>query len=236
MLGEQLKLLRATHKLSQAQLGKMLNVSQQAVAKWEINASTPDLPTLTKLTEIFGLSSIEDLLNSKISIPNDFPSRLKNLRLSNALTQTQLAEIINVSSLTIGTWEKGESMPDLVNVLKIANYYKISVDYLIGRTNIPNTRSILSRSEKELLKNYRRLDIEDQAEIRVEIKHMLRSNKYKALPEKATKESDDDIVGRAALAAYEGDTTAPSSYTRKQAQEIYEAQKAFSFDDDDDWL
>lgn len=48
--------LRKKHGLTQEQLGKKLNVSYQAVSKWENNLSEPDLETIEKLTEVFGIS------------------------------------------------------------------------------------------------------------------------------------------------------------------------------------
>lgn len=51
--------LRKKHGLTQEQLGKKLNVSYQAVSKWENNLSEPDLETFEKLTEIFGISISE---------------------------------------------------------------------------------------------------------------------------------------------------------------------------------
>jgi len=48
--------LRKMNGLTQEQLGKKLNVSYQAVSKWENNLSEPDLETIEKLTEIFGIS------------------------------------------------------------------------------------------------------------------------------------------------------------------------------------
>ncbi len=48
--------LRKKQGLTQEQLGKKLNVSYQAVSKWENNLSEPDLDTIEKLTEIFNIS------------------------------------------------------------------------------------------------------------------------------------------------------------------------------------
>ncbi|MBR4406733.1 MAG: InlB B-repeat-containing protein [Clostridia bacterium] len=51
--------LRKKQGLTQEQLGKKLNVSYQAISKWENNLSEPDLETLEKLTEVFGISMSE---------------------------------------------------------------------------------------------------------------------------------------------------------------------------------
>ena len=57
MIAEKLKELRKKTKISQEKLGKLVNVSQQAVAKWESNIAEPDQETLLKLAEIFNVST-----------------------------------------------------------------------------------------------------------------------------------------------------------------------------------
>lgn len=52
-LGEKIKLLRKSKNLTQNELGKLLNVSFQAVSKWEKNLSQPDIETIKKICEIF---------------------------------------------------------------------------------------------------------------------------------------------------------------------------------------
>jgi|GEM_PF-6700429 len=54
--GNVISKLRKQHKLTQQELGKRLNVSYQAVSKWENNQSQPDLQTLELLVEVFGIS------------------------------------------------------------------------------------------------------------------------------------------------------------------------------------
>ena len=51
--------LRKKQGLTQEQLGKKLNVSYQAISKWENNLSEPDLETIEKLTEVFGISMFD---------------------------------------------------------------------------------------------------------------------------------------------------------------------------------
>lgn len=57
--GQLIAKLRKEKGLTQEQLGKQLNVSYQAVSKWENNLSEPDLETIEKLSEIFGISLTE---------------------------------------------------------------------------------------------------------------------------------------------------------------------------------
>lgn len=54
--GEKLKSLRIKHELSQAQLAEMINVSRQAVTKWENENGMPDIENLKLIAKIFDVS------------------------------------------------------------------------------------------------------------------------------------------------------------------------------------
>lgn len=55
------------------------------------------------------------------------------LRQKSGYTLEALAEIISVSRQTIARWEMGDSCPDLVNCIKLASLYKISLDELVNK-------------------------------------------------------------------------------------------------------
>lgn len=61
--------------------------------------------------------------------------RLKQLRSENNLTQAQLASILGIAKTTLAAYEQGKSEPNIELLIKMANYFDISVDYLIGKTN-----------------------------------------------------------------------------------------------------
>ena len=61
--------------------------------------------------------------------------QLKLLRKNNNLTQIQFAEIFNISNGTIAMWETGKRQPDNEMLIKIANYFNVSVDFILGRDN-----------------------------------------------------------------------------------------------------
>lgn len=54
--GEQLRFYRLKHSLSQKQLGNHLNVSSQAISKWENNQSQPDFEIIKKISQFFNIS------------------------------------------------------------------------------------------------------------------------------------------------------------------------------------
>lgn len=69
----------------------------------------------------------------------DFPSRLKRLRTERKMTQEQLGEKINVTKVSISGYENGNRTPDMETTQKIADFFGVSVDYLLGRTDDPST-------------------------------------------------------------------------------------------------
>lgn len=66
-----------------------------------------------------------------------FSVLLKELRESAGLTQARIAEILNVPVRTYGSWERNERQPDFDTLVKIADYYNVTADYLLGRNPIP---------------------------------------------------------------------------------------------------
>lgn len=65
--------------------------------------------------------------------------RLKELRESKRLTQKEVAEIIGYSEISYARYEKGEREPDISTLCKLAEYFNVTVDYLIGRGNLKKT-------------------------------------------------------------------------------------------------
>jgi transcriptional regulator with XRE-family HTH domain len=62
--------------------------------------------------------------------------RLKLLREEKKLKQLDIAKILGVSRTTYTQYETGKSEPDLATVAKLADYFNVSVDYLLGKTDI----------------------------------------------------------------------------------------------------
>ena len=69
-----------------------------------------------------------------------FPKRLKELRLERGQTQKELANAIEVGRTTVSEYESGKIVPKQEGLLKIANHFNVSVDYLTGVSNERATR------------------------------------------------------------------------------------------------
>ena len=61
-----------------------------------------------------------------------FGIKLKELRTEKKLTQLQVAQIFNVSKTTICQWETNKQEPSINDILKIARYFQVTTDYLLG--------------------------------------------------------------------------------------------------------
>lgn len=66
-----------------------------------------------------------------------FAERLIDLRQTRNLTQKQVYEAIGMSALGYQRYEYGEREPAYQKLIALANYFNVSLDYLVGRTNNP---------------------------------------------------------------------------------------------------
>lgn len=96
----------------------------------------------------------------------------KKLRKSRGLSQKALGDRLGLGQGTVSQWEVGRTMPDLQTVIALADFYGVSTDFLLGRTD--NPLSIVPREtpyvevtpfEKQILEAYRALP--DQMQIAV---------------------------------------------------------------------
>ena len=68
----------------------------------------------------------------------NFATRLKELRKSKKITQLTLALKLKTNQNTISRYESGEREPGINEIIAIADYFDVSVDYLIGVTDNPD--------------------------------------------------------------------------------------------------
>lgn len=75
-----------------------------------------------------------------------FAQRLKSLREKSNINQNALAKELSVSQSAVGNWESGIRVPDVKTLEKLANYFDVSIDYLLGGSEI----SVLTRCLAEV--------------------------------------------------------------------------------------
>ena len=88
--------------------------------------------------------------------------KLKELREEMALRQRDVAEAIGTSQTNIARWENHTNEPAASYVVKLAEFFNVSADYLLGRTDelgavmMPSAPQ-LTAEEQQLIKDYRSL-------------------------------------------------------------------------------
>lgn len=170
MFGSQLKKLRNETGLSQAALARELSVSQQTVASWEVDRSSPSPEMLSLIADVFSVSTdyLLERTDQTVVVSN---LRLKELRLQHRYTQKELAIKLNIAQNTLCNWENGNRTVDEPTLQKLADFFDVSVDYLLGRTdekkpaaetgdepNILLDGFPLTQDEVRLLSQYRALN------------------------------------------------------------------------------
>nr|WP_294491583.1 helix-turn-helix transcriptional regulator [uncultured Mediterraneibacter sp.] len=72
----------------------------------------------------------------KRRIENIIGENIRNLRMQKDMKQNALADELNISRQTISAYERGITLPDIYSLIRIADYFRISLDELTGRDEI----------------------------------------------------------------------------------------------------
>ncbi len=105
----------------------------------------------------------------------DIGKKIRNLRLQKNILQNDLAQILGVSKSTMSNYERNYSTPDPDILVKLADYFNVSIDYLFDYDeshkseltkestdyNHPNS-SLLSKDEWNVINYYNRLQDENK--------------------------------------------------------------------------
>ena len=125
--------------------------------------------------------------------------RLKELRKQKGLTQQELGNTMNCTHTAINYYENGRRQPDVTTLCKLADFFGVSVDYILGRedngkaavqNSFPNTTTSheLPPDEVRLLEKYRLLQTGYQALIEKQIQFLLDQQEAAQLPPRSDRE------------------------------------------------
>lgn len=100
-----------------------------------------------------------------------FSQILKNLRAEKGLSQRELSSQLGLSANSICEYEKGRAEASIDTLIKIADIFNVSIDYLVGReddfgivqSSAPNYA--LTAIESEMLSHFRKLDVSAQHKV-----------------------------------------------------------------------
>lgn len=79
---------------------------------------------------------------------NGLGERISQLRRSKSMTQEQLGLLLNVSAQAVSKWEKGDSLPDISLITKLATVFECTTDFLLGI--VSNLQAMLPQIRMEL--------------------------------------------------------------------------------------
>ena len=78
--------------------------------------------------------------------------RIKNLRVSNNMTQSNLAKKLNITRSSVNAWEMGLSTPSTTYIVELSQLFHVSTDYLLGlSSNVTLDISNLNEQEIKLV-------------------------------------------------------------------------------------
>lgn len=143
-----LKKIRESYELTQREMAKILKISKSSYNYFETGEHIIPLKHLNNFCNTFHvtmdyvckLTNNYTIETKKYKLkPKEIGKRLKQLRLKNKLTQKELAKILNTTQSNISSYESGKTLILTAFLYNYAKHFNISIDYLVGRSNI-NTK------------------------------------------------------------------------------------------------
>lgn len=95
-----------------------------------------------------------------------FGDRLRKLRKEHKLTQKELGEKVSVSSRVIGYYESNERFPDKETLIALAEYFQVSLDYLLCRNDNRNNIDLNDNEYLYLIKDINSLNEDSKKQIK----------------------------------------------------------------------
>lgn len=159
-----LKELRQKNNLTQDQLADELNAryhlneSKATISQFEHNKRIPDLDRLINIADYFQVSL--DYLccnksNDNVRCTNP-GTRIKRLIKKNGLSQKEFVDKFNEkygysdSEATISQYVNNKRTPEIDKMVKIADFFNVTLDYIMCRTDIDSDMSIYDKSKKNI--------------------------------------------------------------------------------------
>lgn len=104
--------------------------------------------------------------------------RLRKLRSERKLTQTRLAQLLDINPRVYNRWEQGDSIPHVDTLIKIADTLQVSLDELVGRTAAASKPVLHNPKLQEIYKELDWLSDEEQQMVVVFLDSLIKRNKF----------------------------------------------------------
>lgn len=134
-LPEFLKTVRETRKHTMQQTHLVTDFLTQDCTEFENGKQRIPKLYLECFARAYGLPmKLKQLgFDPKTETKSKLAQRLKELRIENSLPQVIVAAELGIARSTYACYESGKNEPDVYTLVKIADYYRVSLDYLVGR-------------------------------------------------------------------------------------------------------
>lgn len=131
-----IKELRVAAGIEQKTLALDLHVAQPTISEWESGKKMPSSRSSERLADYFGVSIDyllgRDLVTDKAACTLSFSVRLKHLRERSELSRNDLAEALGITPNAVSAFENGNRAPTVEFIAKVATYFDVTTDYLLG--------------------------------------------------------------------------------------------------------
>jgi len=129
--------------------------------------------------------------------PNIFKERLKHLQTTYHLSLSELGECIGVQKTAVALYESGKNMPSFETLINIANLFGVTIDWLVGRSDIPYTEDSVKASENFMAERKREFDDQNLIDKYTKLHSEIISDKNLVKESPAIYNSHDQLAIRA---------------------------------------
>jgi transcriptional regulator with XRE-family HTH domain len=137
-VGEILKVARLKAGYTQKEIAKYFGISERTYQYYESSEREPTIEILIEAANFFNVS-IDYLVGRSFTQKRSvFSERIRELREKREVTQKQIASEIDVTERQWHKYELGEKTPEFDSLIALADYFGVSLDYLVGRSDDPD--------------------------------------------------------------------------------------------------
>ena len=152
MISERIKKLRKELNVTQNKVAIYIGVARATYTNYENGNKKPPYEQLIKLSEFFNVSTdyllcITDTKNVYCKLNTtqytlEFGERIKELRNARKTTQKEMADILGIDRSTYNGYETNKTKPSYEILLKLADYFNVSIDLLTGRDELTSDKKL----------------------------------------------------------------------------------------------
>ncbi|MDR3092100.1 MAG: helix-turn-helix domain-containing protein [Clostridiales bacterium] len=190
-IGERIALALERSGKSKADLARYLATRSSTVENWIKCGSVPAATAIMPICEFTGvslewiLSEDNETVQTRQKTAENKPSvercgrnlslKIAELRKKHNVTLSQLGRELGIKPQSVSLLEKGVNAPSFETLILLADFFDVSIDWLVGEGGEidKNERLVLKSDERELLAEYKRLDEKSKARVSERVKVLL---------------------------------------------------------------